>query len=33
MKYVGNKNENIEYTKRAGAYAIIIDDNKDEIIE
>lgn len=24
MKYVGNKEENIEYTKRPGAYAIIV---------
>lgn len=25
MKYVGNKDENIKYTKRPGAYAIIIN--------
>ena len=31
MKYVGEKEENIEYKKRPGAYAIIIDNNKEEI--
>lgn len=31
MKYVGNKDEKIEYRKRPGAYAIIINDNQEEI--
>lgn len=31
MKYVGNKDEKIEYRKRSGAYAIIINENKEEI--
>lgn len=31
MKYVGKKEENIEYKKRPGAYAIIVCDDKDEI--
>lgn len=31
MKYVGNKDENIEYKKRPGAYAIIVSDNQEEI--
>lgn len=31
MKYVGNKEENIKYTKRPGAYAIIVSDNQEEI--
>ena len=29
MKYVGSKKENVEYRKRPGAYAIIV--NKDNI--
>ena len=31
MKYVGNKKENIEYRKRPGAYAIIINKNDDKV--
>lgn len=31
MKYVGNKEENIKYKKRPGAYAIIVSDNQEEI--
>lgn len=31
MKYVGNKDENINYTKRPGAYAIIINENQEKI--
>ncbi len=31
MKYIGSKEENIEYTKRPGAYAIIINKNSDKI--
>ena len=31
MKYVGNKEENIEYRKRPGAYAIIINKDDDKI--
>ena len=31
MKYVGNKDENIKYTKRPGAYAIIINENQEKI--
>lgn len=31
MKYIGSKEENIEYTKRPGAYAIIINENSDKI--
>ena len=31
MKYVGNKEENIEYRKRPGAYAIIINKNDDKV--
>ena len=31
MKYVGNKEENIEYKKRPGAYAIIVNKNDDKV--
>lgn len=31
MKYVGSKEENIEYRKRPGAYAIIINRNDDKV--
>lgn len=31
MKYVGKKEENIEYRKRPGAYAIILNPNDDKI--
>lgn len=31
MKYLGNKDENIKYTKRPGAYAIIINDSQEEV--
>ena len=31
MKYVESKDENIQYTKRPGAYAIIINENQEEI--
>ena len=31
MKYVGSKEENIEYRKRPGAYAIIVDNNTDKV--
>ena len=31
MKYVESKDENIQYTKRPGAYAIIINDNQEEV--
>ena len=31
MKYVGSKEENIEYRKRPGAYAIIIKKDDDKI--
>lgn len=31
MKYIGSKEENIEYTKRPGTYAIIINKNSDKI--
>ena len=31
MKYVGSKEENIEYTKRPGAYAIIINKNDSKV--
>lgn len=31
MKYIGSKEKNIEYKKRPGAYAIIINKNDDEI--
>ena len=31
MKYVGNKKENIQYRKRPGAYAIIINKNDDKV--
>jgi len=31
MKYIGNKEENIEYRKRPGAYAIIINKNDDKV--
>ena len=31
MKYVGEKVENIEYRKRPGAYAIIVNKNDDKI--
>ena len=35
MKYIGNKNQNIEYRKRPGAYAIIErkEDNKIGIVK
>ncbi len=31
MKYVGSKEENVEYRKRPGAYAIIINKNDNKI--
>ena len=31
MKYVGSKEENIEYRKRPGAYTIIINQNDDKV--
>lgn len=31
MKYVGSKEENVEYRKRPGAYAIIVNKNDDKI--
>ena len=31
MKYIGKKDENVEYRKRPGAYAIIINKNDDKI--
>lgn len=31
MKYVGEKEENIEYKKRPGAYAILVNNNEEEI--
>jgi len=31
MKYVGSKEENIEYIKRPGAYAIILNSNNDKV--
>lgn len=31
MEYVGNKEENVEYRKRPGAYAIIINKDNDKI--
>ena len=31
MKYVGDKEENVEYRKRPGAYAIIINKDDDKI--
>ena len=31
MKYVGDKEENVEYRKRPGAYAIIVNKNDDKI--
>lgn len=31
MKYVGNKDENIEYRKRPGAYAIIVNQNEEKV--
>ena len=31
MKYIGSKEENIEYRKRPGAYAIIINKNNDKV--
>lgn len=31
MKYVGSKEENIEYRKRPGAYAIIINKDDDKV--
>lgn len=31
MKYVGQKDENVEYRKRPGAYAIIVNKNDDKI--
>lgn len=31
MKYVGNKEENIEYKKRPGAYAIIVNKNDNKV--
>ena len=31
MKYVGNKDENIKYTKRPEAYAIIINESQEKI--
>lgn len=31
MKYIGRKEENIEYRKRPGAYAIIINKNDDKV--
>lgn len=31
MKYLGDKEENVEYRKRPGAYAIIINKDDDKI--
>lgn len=31
MKYVGSKEENVEYRKRPGAYAIIVNKNDDKV--
>ena len=31
MKYIETKKENIEYRKRPGAYAIIVDENSNKI--
>lgn len=31
MKYIGKKDENVEYRKRPGAYAIIVNKNDDKI--
>ena len=31
MKYVGEKEENIEYKKRPGAYAIVVEKNSDKV--
>ncbi len=31
MKYVGSKEENVEYRKRPGAYAIIVNKNNDKV--
>lgn len=31
MKYIGSKKENIEYIKRPGAYAIIVNENDDKV--
>ena len=31
MKYVGEKEENIEYKKRPGAYAILVNNSEEEI--
>ena len=31
MKYVGSKEENVEYRKRPGAYAIIVANNSDKV--
>lgn len=31
MKYIGSKEANIEYRKRPGAYAIIINENDDKV--
>ena len=31
MKYIGSKEENVEYRKRPGAYAIIINKNDDKV--
>lgn len=31
MKYIGDKEENIEYRRRPGAYAIIVKDDDDKI--
>ena len=31
MKYIGSKEENIQYRKRPGAYAIIVNKNDDKI--
>lgn len=31
MKYVGSKEENVEYRKRPGAYAIIVNKDDDKV--
>ena len=31
MKYVGSKEENVEYRKRPGAYAIIVNNDDDKV--
>lgn len=31
MNYVGNKEENIKYTKRPGTYAIILDETEEKV--